>query len=211
MTTLPPSLTNQEAPVGSLPGLLSRSAGRGWYSKLRWGHRGSGVTYPQCSRAYLQRKARRRGFHGHPYPRRRVQRPVDLRRCSENVGRTRALGRSRGPMWRHIIGTPDCAEVATLPDCEQSWIVVIRRWLAEGQRVHAHVTVDHRERTAAIIGVKQPALGSEPLVPCPSRSYRQGPELLAGPRSITPSYRPVVRSAALWRTLCRDQRSNPQR
>jgi len=177
---------------------------------LRWGHRGSGVTNPQGSRAYLRRKARRRGFHGHPY---HVDTSKDpwISGDAAKASAVPVLWVVHADPWRHIIGTPDCAEVATLPDCEQSWIVVTRWWLAEGQRVHAHVTVDHRERTAAIIGVKQPALGSEPLVPCPSRSYRQGPGLLAGPRSITPSYRPVVRSAALWRTLCRDQRSNPQR
>ena len=163
MTTLPPSLTNQEAPAGSLPGLLSRSAGRGWYSKSRWGHRGSGVTYPQCSRAYLQRKARRRGFHGHPYPRRHVFKDPWISGDAAKASAVLVMWVVHAdPGDAHIIGTPDCAEDVSLPECEQSWVVVTRGWLAEGQRVHAHVTEDHLERTAAIIGVKQPALGSEP-------------------------------------------------
>jgi len=50
--------------VGSLPGLQSRSAGRGWYRKTGWGHRGAGWCFAEggCGPFEVAADGRRTGI-----------------------------------------------------------------------------------------------------------------------------------------------------
>jgi hypothetical protein len=85
MTTLPPSLTNQEAPVGSLPGLLSRSA-----AADGTGNRGEGTGVPRILIHSVQGLT---GMHARDF-----------------VCFGRSENRSEGPggIWRRRVERPLC-------------------------------------------------------------------------------------------------------
>src|SRR5437667_10468120 len=95
MTTLPPSLTNQEAPVGSLPGLLSRSAAADGTGNRGEGtgvpriliHSAQGLTgaCPEISRALVNRRTGPRVL-GQPGP-------------DTPAGRLTSTSLSRGPAF----------------------------------------------------------------------------------------------------------------